>query len=128
VSKRLTRRIDPTTGSYVREDGGWATDETGFTQLFLATMTKHGTVPGDRDLGDKAWLIEKISSMTPDEFSDYMEASAQHVIDDGIVDTFEVVYCYVDPKNPNALLFGWKWTAGSSEPLYWNSSIAYGSN
>jgi len=128
LSKRLTRKIDPTTGSYVREDGAWVEDDTGFTQLYLATMTEHGTVPSDRDLGNKGWLIEKLSGRTPDEFKEHMEASAQHVIDDGIVDTFEVVYCHLDPKNPNALLFGWKWTAGSSEPHYWDSSIAWGSD
>ena len=127
MSKRRTRRIDPETGSYMREDGAWVYDETGFSQLYLATMTEYGTVPSDRDLGDKAMLIEKLSGQSKHEFETGMTASAQHVIDDGIVDTFEVVYCEINPDNPSRIDFGWKWSA-EGQDHYWDSSIAYGSD
>jgi len=123
---RRTRRIDPQTGSYVMTDGAWEMDETGFSQLYQATMTKYETVPGDRTLGCKAWLREKVSANTPKVIGDDMEASAQPLVDDGTVDMFEMVYSDPDPDNPNRINYGWHWQVDGVD-YYHDDNLAFGS-
>ncbi len=124
---RRTRRIDPETGSYVMTDGAWVWDDTGFSQLYQAVMTKYGTVPGDRTIGCKAWDREKISSNTPAIITADMEAAAQPVIDNGTVDSFEVVYCEIDLSNPNRINYGWHWRV-EGEDHYHDGNLAIGSS
>ena len=125
MSLRRTRRIDPETGSYVMTDGAWEYDETGFSQLHQATMTELGTVPADDGMGNRLFTRETISSRTEEETKKDMADAAQHVIDDGIVDSFRVVFVDVNDTNPSRIDYGWTWKVGGESYTY-EGSLAIG--
>lgn len=124
----LARKIDPETRDYVMEGERWVWDDTGFSHLYLAIMPKFGTVPGDRTMGCKAWLREKISRDTPAAIKREMEEAAQPVIDAGEVDYFRVVYCDVDTVNPNRINYRWEWSRGGVTQPYYDSYLAVGTD
>jgi len=125
VSRRRTKYIDPQTMSYVMRDGEWVMDETGWSQLYWAVMTKLGTVPADDALGCRLWNRTKMAGNMAATAKKDMEDAAQWVIDEGLVDTFEVVYCRVNGSNPNRLDYGWHWTADGNDH-YWDRNLTIG--
>jgi hypothetical protein len=108
-------------------NGVWEYDDTGFSQLYLALMTRFGSVPADATLGNRMWLVETISKGTPAEMTGHMIAATQACIDDGVVDTFEVVYCQIHSSNPNRIDYGWHWTA-EGQDHYFDGNLAFGSD
>jgi len=99
-------------------DGAWEYDETGFSQLYQAIMTKKGSVPADDDMGNDLWNVETLDSTTREKARRFMVSAAQPVIDAGIVDSFTVAFVEVNADNPSRLDYGWYWEAGSDSFEY----------
>lgn len=130
MSKRTTKRIDPSTGSYVMTDGAWEMDDTGFSQIYLAIMTKYGSVPADTTLGDRLMTRATMSRNMAATAKKDLEDAVQYLIDDGIIDSFEVVYTTVNASNPTRLDYGWHHAAGGvdhyADSVEWDSTLTIG--
>lgn len=115
---RRTRRIDPETGSYVMTNGAWEMDETGFSQIYQALYTKFGSVPADPTMGCRFWDETKIQANTTTTAKKQMKDAVQHLIDQGVIESFEMVYLDKNRVNPSRLDIGWTWKAGGEEHTY----------
>lgn len=124
---RRTRRIDPETGSYVHTNGAWEMDETGFSQIYQAVMTKLGTVPADTSMGCRLWDRGTITKNIGTQAKKDMKDAVQHLLDQGIIESFEVVYAEQNRANPSRLDYGWVWTAGGKDRSY-DGYMAVGSD
>jgi phage gp46-like protein len=122
-----TRRIDPKTGSYVMTDGRWEMDDTGFSQIYLALYTKFGSVPADPTMGCRFWGETKIQANTTTTAKKQMKDAVQHLIDQGVIDSFEVVYLDKNRANPSRIDIGWTWKKGGQTHTY-DGSLATGTD
>lgn len=125
--RRRCRYINPLTGSYEREDGNWKRDETGGTQIYLAICTKFGTVPGNRTLGCRLPNREKIGPSIKSEATKDLEDAVSQLLEDGIIDSFDVVYLEQNADNPSRIDFGYHWTA-EGEDYYHDDFLAIGTS
>ena len=121
------RRIDPETGSYVMTDGAWEYDETGGSQIHQAIMTRKGSVPADSTLGCELWNEDTLDASVEAKAKGYLEDAVQPLIDEGIIDSFTVVYAEIDADNPSRLDYGYVWVAGGEEQEPYDGNLAIGS-
>jgi len=114
----VSRKIDPETGSFVFEEGAWAWDDTGFSDLWLALLTEFGSVPADGDLGSRLVIRRKMGPNILDEARKDIVDAVAYVVEQGIVTDFQVVYVERHPTQPGTLRYGFVWRRGGDTHSY----------